>query len=104
MKKIIKLKQLAGEFAENKDIAKKLRIAEIMPTLAKGHEIVIDFTGVSGATQSFIHALVSDPIREFKETAFDKLMYKNANNDIREIISIIYRYMQESLYGENSDV
>lgn len=104
MKKIIKLKQLAGEFAENKDIAKELRIAEIMPALSKGHEIIIDFTGVSGATQSFIHALVSDPIREFKETTFDKLMYKNANNDIREIISIVYRYMQESLYGENSDV
>ena len=104
MKKIIKLKQLAGEFAENKDIAKKVRIVEIMPTLAKGREIVIDFTGVSGATQSFIHALVSDPIREFKEMAFDKLVYKNANNDIREIISIVYRYMQESLYGENNDI
>lgn len=104
MKKNIKLKQLAGEFAENKDIAKKIRITVIMPTLAKGHEVVIDFTGVSGATQSFIHALVSDPIREFKEAAFDQLIYKNANNDIREIISIVYRYMQESLYGENKDI
>ena len=103
MKKIIKLKQLAGEFAENKDIAKKVRVSEIMPALSKGHEVVIDFTGVSGATQSFIHALVSDPIREFKETAFDKLMYKSVNNDIREIISIVYRYMQESLYGESND-
>jgi len=81
-----------------------VRITEIMPMLSKGHEIVFDFTDVSGATQSFIHALVSDPIREFKETAFDKLMYKNANSDIREIISIVYRYMQESLYGENNDV
>jgi len=104
MTKTIKLKQLAGEFAENKDIAKKVRIEEIMPVLAKGKEIIIDFSGVSGATQSFIHALVSDPIREFKEMAFDKLMYKNANNDIRAIVSIVYRYMQESLYGENSDV
>jgi hypothetical protein len=104
MKKIIKLKKLAGEFAENKDIAKEVRITEIMPALSKGIEIVIDFTGVSGATQSFIHALVSDPIREFKEVAFDKLIYKGANDDIREIISIVYRYMQESLYGESTDV
>ena len=104
MKKIIKLKKLAGEFAENKDIAKEVRIAEIMPALSKGIEIVIDFTGVSGATQSFIHALVSDPIREFKGVAFDKLIYKDANDDIREIISIVYRYMQESLYGESADV
>ena len=38
-----------------------------------------------------------------KEVAFDKLVYKNANNDIREIISIVYRYMQESLVGNDSD-
>ena len=104
MKKIIKIKQLAGEFAENKDIAKKVRITKIMPALSTGDEIVLDFAGVSGATQSFIHALLSDPIREFKEIAFDKLVYKNANEDIREIISIVYRYMQESLYGENTEV
>jgi hypothetical protein len=104
MRKIIKIKQLAGEFAENKDVAKRVRINEIMPALAKGEEVIIDFNGVSGATQSFIHALVSDPIREYKEMSFDKLMYKNANDDIREIVSIVYRYMQESIYGENSDV
>lgn len=104
MKKTIKLKQLVGEFAENKDIAKKIRIEQIMPLLLKGSEIVIDFNGVTGATQSFVHALVSDPIREFKDIAFDKLLYKNTNDDIREIISIVYRYMQESIYGENTDV
>lgn len=104
MKKIIKLNKLAGEFAENKDIAKKMRIEKIMPSLLKGDTIIIDFDGVNGATQSFIHALVSDPIREFKAVAFDNLVYKNANNDIREIISIVYRYMQESLVKEDDDL
>jgi hypothetical protein len=99
MKKIIKIKKIIGDFAENKDIAKKLRIEEIMPSLSKGDEVVLDFGGVDGATQSFIHALISDPIREMKDAAYDNLAYKNANDNIREIISIVYRYMQESQNG-----
>ena len=96
MKSII-IKDIAGNFAENKEIAKKLRIKIIMPKLSKGKEVIIDFNGVDGATQSFVHALISDPIRKFGDIAFDNLAYKNVNDDIREIISIVYRYMQESL-------
>ncbi|MFZ2200145.1 MAG: STAS-like domain-containing protein [Microgenomates group bacterium] len=101
MKKIIKMHKVVGDFAENKDVAKQLRVVEIIPSLSKGDEVILDFSGVSGATQSFIHALISDPIREFKNTAFDKLAYKNVNDNIREIISIVYRYMQESLEDNN---
>lgn len=99
MKKTIKMRKLVGDFAENKDFAKKLRLEEIIPALSLGHEVVLDFEGVNGATQSFIHALISDPIREFREVAFDKLVYKSVSDSIREIISIVYRYMQESLEG-----
>lgn len=88
---------LVGTFAENKDIAKKIRLEIIFPTLLQGKEVVLDFSGVTGATQSFIHALISDPIRELRDIAFDKLVYKNANDDIQAVISIVYRYMQESL-------
>ncbi len=103
MKKTILMRKLIGEFAENKDIAKKVRIEQVMPELSKGNEIILDFNGVNGATQSFIHALVSDPIREFRGIAFDNLAYKNANDNIREIISIVYRYMQESLEDDDND-
>lgn len=99
MRKTIHMRKLAGDFAENKDISKKLRIEQIMPALSQGHEIAFDFDGVNGATQSFVHALVSDPIREFGDVAFDNLIYTNANDDIKEIVSIVYRYMQESLDG-----
>ncbi len=97
MKKIINLKQITGEFAENKDLAKRIRIDEIIPALKRGEEVILNFVGVTGVTQSFIHALISNPIRNFKSVAFDNLIYKNANKDIQEIISIVYRYMQESL-------
>mgnify|MGYP003424247416 FL=1 len=97
MKKIVRMHKLVGDFAENKDIAKTLRLKEIIPTLSNGEDVILDFAGVSGATQSFMHALISDPIRKFRSAAFDKLAYKNVNETIREIISIVYRYMQESL-------
>ena len=94
------MKSLIGDFAENKDIAKKLRLKEIIPVLSSGAEIILDFKGVSGATQSFVHALISDPIRKYKDVAFNNLVYKNANNNIRETVSIVYRYMQESFEDE----
>lgn len=97
MKRIIKLRGIVGDFAENKDIAKQLRVEEIMPALSKGEEVILDFAGVVGATQSFVHALISDSIRQLQHVAFDNLAYKNANEDIREVVSIVYRYMQESL-------
>ncbi len=103
MKKIIAIRKLTNDFAENKDIAKKLRIEEIMPALSKGDEVILNFEGVKGATQSFIHALISDPIREMQDVAFDNLLYQNTNNNIREIISIVYRYMQESLDINNEE-
>ncbi len=97
MKKNIKLAKTIGDFAENKDAAKILRTEEILPSLKKGYEVILDFKNVNGATQSFIHALISEPIRVFGNIAFEKLLFKNANEDIREIISIVYRYMQESM-------
>ncbi len=99
MIKAIKILKQAGSFAENKDVAKRLRLTKIMPALLIGDKVILDFKGVNGATQSFIHALISDPIRELKDRAFDNLSYKSANEGIREIISIVYRYMQESLDG-----
>jgi hypothetical protein len=103
MKKIIKLQKLVGDFAENKDIAKKIRLEQIMPALLKNNEVVLDFDNMNGATQSFIHALISDPIRKFRGVAYENLFYKNANDNIREIISIVYRYMQESLNGSDNN-
>ena len=101
MKITIELKKLIGEFAENKDIAKKIRVDQIMPALATGKTVVLDFSGVSGTTQSFIHALISEPIRQFRDKALDKIEYKNCSDIVKEIIKTVSEYMQESLDVEN---
>ena len=92
----IKIVNLTGSFAENKDLARDLRLAKIVPALEKSEEIILDFKGIEGATQSFIHALISDVIRKYGPEVLDKISFKNCNETVRKIISIVVDYMQES--------
>ena len=91
----INILKTAGIFAENKDIARDLLIKTLVPALEKGEEIVIDFGGVEGATQSFIHALISDLIRNYGSEALDKILFENCSPTIQKIITIVTDYMQE---------
>lgn len=86
----------AGAFAENKDVARDLRVQEIMPALKKGEEVVLDFEGVWAATQSFIHALISDVLRKYGDDALERISFKSCNGDIKKIIGIVVDYMQEA--------
>ena len=92
----IKLHSIVGSFAENKDLARDIRIKKIVPTLNKEEEVTLDFDGVDSATQSFIHALISDLIRKQGTEVLDNIRFKNCNETIRKIISIVVDYMQES--------
>lgn len=92
----IKLFGQTGSFAENKDIARDLRIKDIIPALDKGEDIILDFTNIEAATQSFIHALISDLIRNYGYEILDRISFKNCNETIQKIIMIVTDYMQES--------
>jgi hypothetical protein len=94
--KTINIRDSAGVFAENKDIAGKLRDEVILPTLRKSQDITIDFMKVEGATQSFVHAMISQAIREFGSSVLDHIIFKNCNDSIRGIVEIVADYMQES--------
>lgn len=92
----IKIFGYTNSFAENKDIAQNLRIEKIIPTLKKNEDVILNFQKVDSATQSFIHALISDILRQFGEEILDKLLFKNCNITIQKIITIVVEYMQES--------
>lgn len=92
----IKLLKLVGSFAENKDVAQSLRKEEIIPALNNGDSIVLDFEGIDAATQSFIHALISDLIRIYGNEVLDKMSFKNCNQTVQKIIGMVVDYMQES--------
>ncbi len=87
---------LIGSFGENKDRARDLRLEDIMPTLESGGDIVLDFKGVDSVTQSFIHALISDPIRRYGSVVLDHILFKDCTENVRKIIEIVVDYMQES--------
>jgi len=95
--KEIKLFDVVGSFAEDKDIAKEIRVNEVMPILDK-EEIVFNFLNVEGATQSFVHALISDLIRKKGINILDKVYFKNCNDTIKKIIGIVVEYMQDEEY------
>lgn len=92
----IHIQKEAGVFAENKDVAKQLREERVLPVLAKSMEITLDFSGVEGATQSFIHALISEAIRRNGPEVLDHIIFKSCNDTVRQIIGIVIDYMQES--------
>lgn len=92
----IQMRDVVGTFAENKDRARDLRIKEIIPALNRGDEVILDFTGVDAATQSFIHALISELLRQHGAQILDKMTFKNCNETVKKIIELVVEYMQEA--------
>ncbi len=92
----IGIRQEAGAFAENKDVASGLRERVVLPGLRQNDEVTLDFTGVDGATQSFVHALISEAMREFGPEVLDHIIFKGCNDTVRRIVEIVIDYMQAS--------
>lgn len=91
----IKIYDLVGTFAENKDKATDIRLKQIFPVLNEGKLVILDFEKVNSTTQSFIHALISDVIRTKGIKVLDKMAFKNCNEVVKTIIEIVVDYMQE---------
>lgn len=92
----IKLFPLTGAFAENKDVARDIRLQKIIPALDAGDEVILDFSNIEGATQSFIHALISDLFRKYGNGILDRISFRACNETVQKIIGIVTDYMQES--------
>jgi hypothetical protein len=93
----IKLQEIVGKFAENKDLARDIRQNKIIPALQKNQPVILDFSGIEVATQSFIHALISDLIRQRGQKVLDQVSFKSCGQTVRQIIEIVVEYMQEGL-------
>jgi hypothetical protein len=93
----IKIYPLAGRFAENKDIARDIRVSQIIPSLEKSEPVILNFDQVDSVTQSFIHVLISDLFRSYGNEILDRMTFKSCNPTVQKIIGIVTDYMQESL-------
>jgi len=79
-------------FAEDKDEARVLRIEKLLPALERGEGILLDFSKVNYATQSYIHALVGEALQKFGDQVLDKLEFKNCSASVRSVIELVVDY------------
>ena len=93
----INMREKVGIYAENKDSARDIRLNEIIPALERKEQVILNFEGVETATQSFIHALISDVIKKFGNNALDQIEFKACNDSIKQMVSIVVEYMQEAM-------
>lgn len=91
----INIFDFTGDFAEDKDKARFIRKQKIVPALIENQEVILDFNNVSSATQSFIHALIREIIKEFGVDILDKIKFKNCNEKLKKLISIVIEYVQD---------
>ena len=85
-----------GSFAEDKDAAARLRSKKLLPAMAKGQKVRIDFTGVTLATQSFVHALIAQSLFKYGEKALAMVEYRGCEPSVKGIIETVVQYVLEA--------
>ncbi|WP_067246351.1 STAS-like domain-containing protein [Microbacterium resistens] len=90
----MKIFDVSGAFAGDKDVAASIRDDYIRVNLAKKKRAVLDFARVDLATQSFIHAMIAGVVRDNPEY-LDKIDFKNCNESVRSLIEIVVEYAQD---------
>jgi hypothetical protein len=78
-----------SRYAEDKTLAIKVRDEKLLPAIAEGKSVTLDFDEVISAPHSFLNALLATPIRSLGLAAYKKMKIINAAPDIRETIDFI---------------
>jgi hypothetical protein len=79
-------------FAEDKDEARQLRTQRIIPALEAGDSLLLDFSNVSYATQSFVHALLGEPLKRYGEGLLGRVEFRNCTEQLRSVIELVVDY------------
>jgi len=91
----IKMCDICGNFAENKDEAKKIREDYIKIAINNNEKVILDFDNIDSSTQSFIHALISEVCQNGGEKVLKIMEFKNCNKAIRSLITTVVNYSLE---------
>jgi len=86
---LIIIEHFFGRYAEDKEAAIGYRDRHMLPALANGHSLVIDFKNVQASPHSFLSALLATPVKRLGMDAYKKIKIVNAAQDIRETIDFI---------------
>jgi len=88
----VKIEAGSNGFAEDKDAAKYLRRQLIMPALALDKKVILDFSAVTSSTQSFVHALIGEPLQKSGETVLEKIEFRSCAPQIKSLVQLVVDY------------
>ncbi|SRR6266851_3795201 len=91
-------------FAEDKDAAKAIRTQEILPSLERNERVILDFSNVNYATQSFIHALIGEPLKKYQDKALSMLEFKHCSPQLKSLVSLVVNYSLGGFADETTTV
>lgn len=83
------------DFEEDVEAAAKIRDGIILPSINSGKIVVLDFSKVRFATQSFVHALMYKVIRDGQQIG-SALSIANCTNSTREAVMAVAAYAKLS--------
>ncbi|MFO0607047.1 MAG: DUF4325 domain-containing protein [Polyangiales bacterium] len=93
-----------GNMAQDKLAAERIRRSLILPALREGKRLVLSFHGVALTTQSFLHALLAEPLRELgPEASPTRLLYARCSDQVREVIRLVVGYVLEGTAERGGD-
>jgi STAS-like domain of unknown function (DUF4325) len=79
----------AKGFAEDKEAARQIRKQLIMPALTEGKRVILDFSAITSSTQSFVHALVGEPLGE---PVLEKIEFRSCAPQIKSLVQLVVDY------------
>jgi hypothetical protein len=80
--------------------ARELR-EELEQLLTRADEIVLDFTGMKSATQSFVDELVGVLVLRHGPNITQRIVFKGCSEDIKEILSFVVASRTEDYQRKN---
>lgn len=86
----ISVRNYFGRYAEDKDLAKKIRDEKLIPALAENKSLTIDFEEIVSAPHSLLNAMLATPIERLGLAAYKKIKIINAAPEIRETLDFIF--------------
>lgn len=79
-------------FAEDKDSAKEIRKEVIMPSLLANKTVILNFCGVTSSTQSFVHALIAEPLQKMGEPVLKRLEFRSCAPQVKNLVELVVDY------------
>lgn len=88
----IHIPAISGGFQEDKDLARQIRSDRLIPALEKNNTVELDFSDVTYATQSFIHALIGESLKRYGEDVLGNIEFKNCSSQLQSVIELVVDY------------